>query len=175
MKVSRQVAAELEKTQLAGAQVVDDEKVLKQLDALGSVILDADDKEAIEGAIALIRSYNALLLEVEERRGEAIRGFRGQVDIISEMEMVIGGDLDLSMGFACLRTEEGDRDGDLLVYVKGDFLGAVQSTGEEYKALVKRDGEITTEIFDAPEKAMVSVIRRTSDRIALELLRLKEK
>lgn len=173
MKVSKQVAAELADDQ--HADVIDDEKVIKQLEGLAEVILDADDKEAIEGAIALIKAHNTLLVEVEERKGEAIRGFHGSADMIAELEKIIGGDTDLATGFACLRTEEGDRDGDVVVFVKGDFLGTVQPVGEEWNALVKRDGEITTETFDAPEKAMVSVIRRTADRIAIELLKPKEK
>lgn len=173
MKVSKQVAAELADDQVA--DVIDDEKVITQLEALGEVILDQDDKEAIEGAISLIKTHNAMILDYEERKGEAIRGFHGSADMIAELESIIGGDVDLATGFACLRTEEGDRDGDIVVFVKGDFLGTVQPVGEEYKALVKRDGEITTETFDAPEKAMVSVLRRTSDLIAKELLKPKEK
>lgn len=181
MKVSKQVAAELADDQ--HADVIDDEKVIKQLEGLVEVILDADDKEAIEGAIALIKAHNTLLLEVEERKGEAIRGFHGSADMIAELEKIIGGDTDLATGFACLRTEEGDRDGDLVVFVKGDFLGTVQPVsatmgGTEYRALVKRDGEITDAEegrFDAPVKALVSVIRRTADRIAVELLKPKEK
>lgn len=171
MKVSKQVAAELADDQIA--DVIDDEKVITQLEALGEVILDEDDKKAIEGAVALIKAHNTLLLEVEERKGEAIRGFHGSADMITELEQIIGGDVDLATGFACLRTEEGDRDGDVVVFLKGDFLGTVQSVGEEHRALVKRDGEITTETFDAPEKAMVSVLRRTSDLIAKELLKPK--
>jgi hypothetical protein len=179
MKVSKQVAAELADDQ--HADVIDDEKVIKHLEELGAVILDKADKEAIEGAVALIKAHNALLVEVEERKTHAIRGFHGSAGMITELETIIGGDVDLATGFACLRTEEGDDGAYMMVFLKGEVLGQVGHRKQEpdqlpeYRALVKRDGEITAETFDTPEKAVVSVINRTSDLIVKELLKSKEK
>lgn len=174
MKTSKQVAGELTDDQ--SAKVLSDEDILKNLEALSKGgELTAATQGVVDDALSLLKTYNDALLEQEKRRGEAIRGFHGSNDEIAELEAIIGGDRDLSTGFACLRTEEGDAPNEVLVFLKGEFLGQVRVHPDGATALVKRHGNISQKKYDKKGKAIVSVLMQTADLIAMELVKSRDK
>jgi len=89
--------------------------------------------------------------------------------LLKEYEEIIGSDLDTSIGFACLRTEEGDS-GAISIFLKGELLGQVQKQVGVYCALVKRNGQILKKKYEKEGSAMVSVIVMNADKIAQELV-----
>jgi hypothetical protein len=107
----------------------------------------------------------------EERRSQEIKTIQGSNEIIMEYEDIVGGDLDLSRGFACLRVEEGDEPGDLIVFLKGQFLGQVleRDGRDRFRALVKRDGKIAESAHGDRAEAIGAIIVKNIDIIAGEL------
>jgi len=178
MRTSKYIASELTDDQAEAVNVVDDEKVLKDMESIinrwtrVSLCLNERDIEVLKNAVDLMKSHNDLLVKEEDGRRRAIRGFQDSAGEIERLEGIIGGDIDLSTGFACLRIEEGETPDNTMVFMKGELLGEVRkSVGTvSYKALVKRGGKIIEKAYDRHGKAMVSIIMQNADLIAMELV-----
>jgi hypothetical protein len=124
-----------------------------------------------ESALKMLEFYNSKFMLAEERRSQEIKTIQGSNEIIMEYEDIVGGDLDLSRGFACLRVEEGDEPGDLIVFLKGQFLGQVleRDGRDRFRALVKRDGKIAESAHGDRAEAIGAIIVKNIDIIAGEL------